>query len=82
MVSAKRKAESSSHEQLLSDPVKHANAVPKLCAALRNPDLPESSARETVQALSLFFGDKLTRQVIFLLACTLSLKHCSIEVQP
>lgn len=63
MVSTKRKAEPTAHEQLLSDPVRNANAVAKICAALRNPELPDTGARETVQALSLFFADNLTHQV-------------------
>ena len=79
-MSAKRKADSSSHERLLSDPVRHANAVPKLFAALRNPELPQSSARETVQALSLFFGDNMTHQVRSACTCLHSLTRCCVAL--
>lgn len=43
-------------EQLVSDPVRHANLVPRLCSSLQ-AGLSLPAAREAVQALSVFFAD-------------------------
>ena len=44
-------------EQLVSDPVRHANLVPRLCSSLQAAGLGTPAAREAVQALSVFFAD-------------------------
>ena len=44
-------------ERLIADPVRQANLVPQLCAQLRQEDTTSGAARQTVQALSLFFQD-------------------------